>query len=380
MPPLRRLSSGQMPTADDWNALCEMAQRAFNLTTDPSTGIEVVRTGGGPLALRSSGVAAGSTILNPGAGVAVGSTANVTVTGPSGTAPGYYDGTIDQWSPFSGIPGLVPGSPCYVQGVNAETLLPQNYSGATFTGLVLGLPLFSVAQFSGGGPTGSFIGTETWLYTHLPFFTLLNLLPPSGSFVMQWAYTAGAPFPGFDTGGFFSPPTTGSHSVMTLSTPGYYEIEAEVTVGPAGLGVTVGESEISFGLNLTAIATVGGASIIPATGAYLYGWAYLQGPMATTGGVASNPASASVKVIANVPTGGATSKVTFQYVTRGTTSPPGLALFTVTAARFAAKLLTSPPVTPTTTTTTSTTTTSTTTTAGPTTSTSSTTTSTSTTT
>jgi hypothetical protein len=52
MPPLRRLQPGQMPSAADWNALCEMAERAFNLTSDPSTGLEVVRTGGGPLSLR----------------------------------------------------------------------------------------------------------------------------------------------------------------------------------------------------------------------------------------------------------------------------------------------------------------------------------------
>jgi hypothetical protein len=115
MPPLRRLNPGQMPTAEDWNALIEMAQRAFNLTVDPSSGLEVVRTGGGPLALRTKEQPSGTSTTTVTASVTSTTTTSTTTTaGPStfsgarAVTPGYETSPVSVVSSISVLQWEIP--------------------------------------------------------------------------------------------------------------------------------------------------------------------------------------------------------------------------------------------------------------------------------
>lgn len=140
---LRRLSPGEMPRAEEWNALCEMAERAFNLTVDPSSGIEVVRTGGGPIALRPSSVAQ-TTVAS--------SVATLAVQGAPLVAGGLQQALILSWpgSSWPQTPGT--GANCYAVALNGQqlTYITNSPSDNEYTGVFLftnsadGYPVFGV--------------------------------------------------------------------------------------------------------------------------------------------------------------------------------------------------------------------------------------------
>jgi hypothetical protein len=147
---LPRFKPGERPTAEWANSISEMAERAFNISADPSTGIEVVLVGGGPISLR----------LPPRPVQVVEADSST----PDPSTPGYYDGSVLTYN--TNVGQGVEREKCWIYPVlalggsegPAGPTGPQGPAGSTPVARVLG-PYSSLAEAAGSTDTTLYITT-----------------------------------------------------------------------------------------------------------------------------------------------------------------------------------------------------------------------------
>ena len=153
-----------MPRAEDWNSLVEMCERAFNLSCDPSTGLETTRSGGGPLSQRLPPKPVA--VVQPDGGPGIGPlfSGNVVVYDPQRqtwvTGEACWILPVETISPGSpGIPGPPGGvgapAGCYYENQGGFGVISPS-SSPTITFDTLQFDLNNICQ-QGSAPFSTFI-------------------------------------------------------------------------------------------------------------------------------------------------------------------------------------------------------------------------------
>jgi hypothetical protein len=137
-----RLQPGQRLTAELVNAMLDAIERLENMTADPSSGIELIRSAGG-IALRLSDVGDDAT----GGKVVL----KVTSTDPDDLEDGLYPAVIETCEdPDGDPPTWSDGDPCWAADPNGGKLLEQRYNGTNIGTHGDGSPVFSVEGLGAG--------------------------------------------------------------------------------------------------------------------------------------------------------------------------------------------------------------------------------------